>query len=193
MPLRPHLQYAEKNDGDWRKVVVESNNLADTLVLDIRNFRQAELGRLTMDVVISMDCHVHYEHQKWNSGIRLYSAGANARMRAKAMLSCEVTTRLDQGNELLPDAVFRLRVVDAKVSYDNLAVEHIGGVGGEAAKLIGDGLKGSLHQWQPSLEKELLHKAEAAIVKAADTKDVHVSLLQLFGGKKRTGAASDHR
>jgi hypothetical protein len=75
--------------------------------------------------------------------------------------------------------------MQAQVSYDNLVVEHIAGIGGEAAKLIGDGLKGGLHQWRPSLEKELLAKADAAIVKAADTKEVRVSLSQLFSGKKR--------
>jgi hypothetical protein len=185
LPLHPHIQYSDKNDGDWRKARVTGNNVADTLVLDIRNVQQPEVGRITFDVVLSIDCQVDHEHQKWDSGIRLYSGSAKAKLRVKAILSCEATARLDQEKTLLPDAVFRLRVVDAKVNYDNLVVEHIAGVGGEAAKLIGDGLKGGLHQWKPSMEKELLEKAEAAIVKAADTKEVHVSLTQLFGTKKR--------
>jgi hypothetical protein len=192
LPIHPHIQYADKNDGDWRKVRVTGNHIADTLILDIRNVQQPEFGRVTFDVILSTDCQVDYEHQKWDAGIRLYSGSAKAKLRVKALLSCEATTRLDQEKSLLPDAVFRLRVVNAKVTYDNLVVEHIAGVGGEAAKLIGDGLKGGLHQWKPSMEKELLEKAEAAIIKAADTKDVHVSLTQLFGGKKRTADTTDH-
>jgi hypothetical protein len=192
LPVHPHVQYAAKNDGDWRKVRVAGNNIADTLVLDIRNLEQPELGHISFDVILSMDCLVDYEHQKWESGIRLYSAGAKARLRVKALLSCEATTRLEQEKTLLPNAVFRLRVVNAKVSYDNLVVEHVAGVGGEAAKLIGDGLKGWLHQWKPSIEKELLEKADAAITKSGDTKEVRVSLTQLFGGKKRPATTSDH-
>jgi hypothetical protein len=192
LPIHPHIQYADKNEGDWRKVRVTGKQIADTLVLDLRNVQQPEFGRVTFDVVLSTDCVVDYEHQKWDAGIRLYSGSAKAKLRVKAILSCEATTRLDQEKTLLPDAVFRLRVVDAKVNYDNLVVEHIAGVGGEAAKLIGDGLKGGLHQWKPSMEKELLEKAEAAIVKAADTKEVHVSLTQLIGGKKRTAIPTEH-
>jgi hypothetical protein len=185
VPLHPHLQYSDKHDGDWRKVRITTDNLADNLLLDLRNVQRPEPGRVTFDVFVSLDTRVDYEHQKWESGVRLYSGGAKAKLRVKALLSCEATTRLEQGSQLLPDAVFLLHVTQAQVSYDNLVVEHIGGIGGEAAKLIGDGLKGGLHQWRPSLEKELLAKADAAIVKAADTKEVRVSLSQLFLGKKR--------
>jgi hypothetical protein len=186
VPLHPHVQYADKNDGDWRKVRVTADNMADTLLFDIRNLQQPEPGRVTFDIFLSLDARVDYEHQKWESGVRLYSAGAKGKLRLKALLSCEATTRLEPGNQLLPDAVFRLRVTQAQVSYDNLVVEHIAGVGGEAAKLIGDSLKGGLHQWRPSLEKEVLAKADAAIVKAGDTKDVRVSMSQLVLGKKPT-------
>ena len=99
--------------------------------------------------------------------------------------------KMEQANHLLPEAVVRLHVTKAALSYDNLTVEHIAGVGGEAAKLIGDGLKRGLHQWKPSIEKELLAKAEAAIVKAADTKDAHLSLTRLFGGKNLTNGKSE--
>ncbi len=186
VPLHPHVQYADKNDGDWRKVRINTDNLADTLLLDLRNVQRPEVGSVTFDVFVSLDARVDYEHQKWESGVRLYSGSAKAKLRVKALLSCEAMTRLEPGSQLLPDAVFRLHVTQVQVSYDNLVVEHIAGIGGEAAKLIGDGLKGGLHQWRPSLEKELLAKADAAIVKAADTKEVRVSLSLLFSGKKRS-------
>ncbi len=71
----------------------------------------------------------------------------------------------------------------AYLGYDNLVVEHVAGVGGEAAKLIGDAVKKGLDQWHPSLERELLAKADAALVKAGDLKEVRVSLASLFKGK----------
>ena len=183
LPLQPHVKYAEKNDGDWRKVRVTADNPADTFLLDIRNLQRPNPGRITFDAFVSLDARVEYEHQKWESGVRIYSVGAQGTLRVKVLLSCEATMRLEQGSQLLPDAVFRLHVTQAQLSYDNLVVKHIAGVGGEAAKLIGDSLKGGLHQWHPSWEKEMLAKADVAIAKACDTKEVRVSLSKVLGKK----------
>src|SRR5690348_13029360 len=46
LPLRPELQYSDKNDGTWRHVRVTADNLADTLVFDIRNVLNPQPGRL---------------------------------------------------------------------------------------------------------------------------------------------------
>jgi hypothetical protein len=63
-------------------------------------------------------------------------------------------------------------------------VEHIAGVGGETAKLLGEGVRGALRQWHPSLERELRAKAEAAIVKAGDSRDVRLNMLELLRSRK---------
>jgi hypothetical protein len=181
--IHPHLQYASKNDGDWRKLRAVAPKLADTLILDIRNVQYPEAGKLTFDLYLAFDALVEYEHQKWDGGVRLFSTSARARLRAKAAISCEVTTRLEKTGALLPDAVFKLHVSSAKLSYDNLVVEHVAGVGGEAAKVIGDTVKGGLKKWHPSLENELLKKGNAALMKAGDMKEVRVSLAGLFQGK----------
>jgi hypothetical protein len=44
-------------------------------------------------------------------------------------------------------------------------------------------VKKGLDQWHPSLERELLAKADAALVKAGDLKEVRVGLASLFQGK----------
>src|SRR5204863_308077 len=82
-------------------------------------------------------------------------------------LAVETTSRSEKKpGSWLPDMVFRMRVLKAHLEYDNVVVEHTAGVGGEAAKVIGDTLLGILKQVKPSLEKQLLAKASAAIVKA---------------------------
>ena len=77
---------------------------------------------------------------------------------------------------LIPDIVFRLRVTKAEVSYDNLVVEHIAGVGGSSARLIGEAARGALKACKPSLERDLLARVDAAIVKAADTRELRLGL-----------------
>jgi hypothetical protein len=73
--------------------------------------------------------------------------------------------------------------------YENLVVDHIAGVGGKAAEIFGDVVKGSLHQWDPSLERNLLAKGEAAMVQEGDTKEVRVSLSQVL--KKQRSPAKE--
>jgi hypothetical protein len=181
--VHPEVRHTLKNDGTWRHVKVTADNLADTLVLDLRDPRQPEPGRLTFTAVLAFDARLFYDEEKWRTGVRLYAASARARVRIKLTVQCEATVRLEPGQALLPDAVFRLRVVHSDLHYDNLVVEHLAGLGGEAAKLFGDAFRGGLRQWHPSLERDLLVRANAAVEKAGDTKEVRLSLAKLLKGK----------
>ena len=172
-----------KNDGRWWKVRVTADRLADTLVFDLRDAHIVEPGRMAFTAFVSFDTNAEYNRQTWHTGRRTYSGSIRARLRVKLTLHCEATAQLDGGGGLLPDAVFRLRVLQAESGYDNLVVEHIAGVGGEAAKLLGDAAHASIKQWRPSMERDLLAKANAAIVKAGDTKEVRVSLAKVLGKK----------
>jgi hypothetical protein len=58
--------------------------------------------------------------------------------------------------------------------------EHVAGVGGELAEWIGDAGHNLMKHIKPSIEHHLLEKANAAIVKAADTKEVRISLTKWF-------------
>jgi hypothetical protein len=188
--LRPEIQRSHKNNGTWQKVRFRADNPADTLVLDLRHLQFPEPGRLTFDVLLAFDAHVDYTHQEWENGHKLYDGSVRARLRLKLKLSCEATTRLEANGGLLPDAVFRLHVTRADLGYDNLVTEHIAGVGGELAKVIGDAFRGGLKQWRPSLEGELLTRADAAIVKAGDTREVRVHLADLFLKKDKAAPAA---
>jgi hypothetical protein len=188
-PLKPDVTYKAKNDGTWRHVCITADNLADTLVFDLRNVRNPQVGRMLFDVFVSFDAHVEYDQENWDSGKRVYSGSARARLRVRLLLGCEAVTRLENHGAMVPEAYFRLRVTHADLGYDNLVVEHIAGVGGEAAKVLGDTVKGSLREWHPTLEHDLLTRANAAIVKAGDTKEVRLSLANLFNKDHLTGPA----
>jgi hypothetical protein len=181
--VHPEKINVMKNDGRWWKVRVTADRLPDTLVFDLRDAHIVEPGRMTFTAFISFDTNAEYDRQTWHTGRRTYSGSIRARLRVKLTLRCEATAQLDGNGGLLPDAVFRLRVLQAESGYDNLVVEHIAGLGGEAAKLIGDAAHGSIKQWRPSMERDLLAKANAAMVKAGDTKEVRVSLSKLLGKK----------
>ena len=181
---KPAKTHSSRKQGISRKVRITAVNPADNLVLDLRDVRSPEPGKLTFGVFLALDTRIDYNRQLWEAGIKLFDGSVRARARLKVTLDCEATTRLETNGLPLPEAVFRLRVVKANVQLENVVVEHIAGVGGDAAKVIGDSLRSSLRRLHPSLERKLLERAEAAIVKAGDTKEVRIGLTQLLKKRK---------
>jgi hypothetical protein len=171
-----------RNDGVWRKIRVEALNPAESLVLDLRNVRSMD-GKLAFQVFAAVDTKLDFTQQRWESGLKLLDASARGKARVKVTLDCEATSRVET-NGLLPELVFALKVTRADLRYDNLKFDHIAGLGGEAAQILGELLHAAVNQWRPSLERDLLARANAAIVKAGDHKEVRVSLAKLFKAPK---------
>jgi hypothetical protein len=180
------IMHEPRNDGVWKRLRAEAVSPAETLVFDLRDVVNPEPGKLTFQVFVALDTHVEYTHQRWESGLKLFDASARAKARVKVTLDCEATSRVE-GGVLLPDLVIELKVTKADVKYDNLKFEHIAGVGGEAAQLIGELAHAALTQWRPSIEKDALAKANAAIVKAGQHKEVRLSLAKLLKANAAAG------
>jgi hypothetical protein len=181
--LRPHKQEKLKNDGTWRRIKVEAIDPAKNLTLRVANVQKPEKGKLTFDVEITLPTRIVFEQQLWRSGVRLYSGETRARCRPILKLRCESTTRTQKSGSFIPDVVFRMRVLDAKLTYDQFKVEHTAGVGGDLAKVLGETMQETIRTLAPSLERNMLEKANKAIVKAGDTKEVKLSLGKLLDGK----------
>ncbi len=177
-------QKAPRNDGVWRRVSARAADAEQTLKVGLHDVRAPEPGRLTFDAYIGLDCHLKLEQQVWRAGARLYSGETRGRCRTAVLLRCEATNRTEaKPGSLLPEVVFRVRVTEAQLFYEGLVIEHTAGVGGDAAKLLGETAVNLVKRLKPDLERELLNKANAAIVKAADTKEVRVELDKLLSGR----------
>jgi hypothetical protein len=177
---------AMRNDGHWHRLTVVAKDPPRTLALGIKDVAAPEDGRLTFVAHVGANVDPRFEQQLWKGGLRLYSGETRARCRAAVRLTCEATSRLDRKpGAVVPDAVLRVRVTEAEIFYDDLVVEHTLGVGGDAARVIGEAVHRLLTRFKPSLERDLLAKANAAVVKAGDTKDVRVEFAKLLAGKKK--------
>ncbi len=183
--LHVEIVHQPRHDGVWKKLLVEAVNPAESVVFDLRELANPEPGKVTFQIFAAVDTLVNYTHQRWESGLKLFDATARAKVRVKVTLDCEATTRVENG-VLLPDLVIEVKVTKAEVKYDNLKFEHIAGIGGEAAQLVGELAHAALTQWRPSIEKDALAKANAAVIKAGQHKEVRLSLAKLF---KATPAA----
>jgi hypothetical protein len=175
--LRMEVKKAMKNDGKWSRVRVTSQDLPRTLHTNITDVRSIDAETQAFKVFLEFQVGVEYEQQNWNLGVRQWSGSVRARLQLKVALDCENVIRVERTkNSFVPDLIFRLRVAKADVTYDNLVVEHINGIGGSAARLTGEALRSGLKRWKPSIERDVLARADAAIVKAADTREVRIGL-----------------
>ncbi len=174
-----------RNDGHWYRLSASPIDPSQKLNLEIYNIATPEPGKTTFTAVLAGPMSFRVEQQLWKSGLRLFSGETRGRLDAQAMLDCEVSSRSDwQPNRLLPTQILKVKINSANIAYDNLKVEHTAGVGGEAAELLGEALIGVIKLLKPSLEEELIEKANSAIVKAADSKEVKLDLERLVLGTK---------
>jgi hypothetical protein len=185
LETKPKIVKSQKNQGIWKHVVISSPNVVQSLQLSIQNVQQSEPGRTTFDVILLLPADVEYEQQNWERGVKLFSGKVKARLRVALNLTCELTTRLEPGKLVVPDMILRLRVLRATTAYDQLVVEHLPGFGGQTAKVLGGIIVESMKKWHPSVEKNLLDRLNAAIVKAGDSKDIRVGLAGLQRGTKK--------
>jgi hypothetical protein len=183
--LRPEVRRTWRNDGTWRKIRLTTRNLDKSLALELRDWQHPAADRMTFTVFIAFDAGVEFEQQIWESGVRLYSGSLRAETRVQLTLQCELLLRTESKGGVLPDIVFRLRVVKSDLHYDRPVVKHVAGIGGSGAKVLGDALVSHLRQWHPQVERDLIARANTAIVQAADTREVRISLNGLLSlGKK---------
>lgn len=181
--LKPKVQEKMHNDGIWRKVRVDADNFEKNLIVQVRDVRFPEKGKVLFDVIVTARVKINFQQQFWNNGTRLYSGETRARCRTFLHLKCESTSRIEKSSSFLPDVIFRMRVLKADLKYDEFVVEHTAGLGGDLAKILGDAVHDCVKQWKPSLEKNLLEKANKSIAKAGDTKEVKLGIGKLLDGK----------
>jgi hypothetical protein len=182
--VRPKIYKTAKNNGTWRKLRLSTRNLANTMVVELKDWKYPDADHITFTSYLAFDAGVEFEQQNWEAGVRLYSGSLRARMRIHLTLQCEILLKAEATKSFVPDIVFRMRVLKSDLRYDNLVVEHVAGIGGSGAKVLGDALQSHMKQWHPSVERDLLAKANAAIVKAADTREIRLSLGALLKSKK---------
>jgi hypothetical protein len=178
------VQYTLRNDGIWRKIRITSDDPAHTLQISLSNLQKDPADRMTFMVTVDLGLRARVEQQRWQAGVRLYSASARARMHVKIILRCEASMRLEMAGALLPDFILQFRILESQVAYDRLVVEHLAGFGGTGARWLGEAVRATIHELRPSLEQKLLARANAAIVRAGDSREVRLSVGNLLPGKK---------
>ncbi len=178
--LRPRVHKAMRNHGVWRKTRITTRNWPGSLQCGIHGWKRTGKDKVQFTTYVTFQVGIEHWKQNWRSGVRLLSTSVRARARVHLTLVNELSIRLEDGKSFVPDAIIRFRVLQSNLTYNDVIVEHIGGIGGDGARLFGEFVHGLVQKFAPSVERKLKDKANAAIVRAADTREVRVSLSSLF-------------
>jgi hypothetical protein len=181
-----------KNDGTWRRTEIRIPE-KDRISLAVTELTHPEPGKMSVTVgAVAERVELHFEQQIWKSGLRLYSGETRAHCRGALVLKAEVNTKSEvKAGSFLPEFKLKLHVTSAELFYEKLIVDHTAGLGGEAAKAVGDLTIQIVKAVKPHLERDLLEKADAAIVKAANSQELTLTLDKLMAKKKEAVKVKD--
>jgi hypothetical protein len=175
-----------KNDGTWRRADVRITD-PNKIALAVTELTHPEDGKMLATVsAVAERVDLHFEQQIWKTGMRLYGGETRGHCRGALVLKAEITTKTDFKKGLFfPTVTLKVQVTKAELYYEKLVIDHTAGLDGDAAKAIGDVAIQIVKAIKPNLEKDLLEKADAAIVKAAQKKELTLTLDKLMAGKKK--------
>lgn len=169
------------NDGLWRRFTVTARDPADTLGIGITELVRPEADTMLVTINVAMDINFRMEQQLWVRGRQLYSGETRGHCTGAVQLKAVVTHKSEfKPGALFPDIALKVTTTEAKLFYDKIVIDHTAGLDGDDAKKVGDLVVDLVKSVKPELEKELLEKANAAIVKAAGTKEVKLQLDKLM-------------
>lgn len=165
------------NDGLWRRFDVRIPD-PDTITLDVTELTHPEKDKINITVKATCErVDLHLEHQLWRNGRRLYGGETRAHCKAGIVIKAEVETKTEFKNGgLVPDLTIKFKATDAELSYDELVIDKAAGFDGPVMKALAEQVVQTVKTVKPDLEKDLLEKANAAILKAAGTREFKVAM-----------------
>jgi hypothetical protein len=174
-----------RNDGHWKRTTIRLPE-PDKVALAVTELTHPEPGKMLATVaVVAERVDIRFEQQIWKNGLRLYSGETRAHCKGGLVIKAEVVSKSEvKKGSFFPEVSLKLRVTDADLYHEKIVVDHTAGVGGDAAKAIGDVLLDVVKAVKPDIEKQLREKAEAAIVKAVGIREFKLALDKLLSGKK---------
>jgi hypothetical protein len=176
-----------RNDGVWRRIEIRIPD-PSKLTLSVTELTYPQDGKVLATVAVACDrVDLKLEQQVWRNGHRLYAGESHAHCKAGLVVkfSANTKTELKKGGLLpVPEVTVQVKATESQLFYDDIIFDRTGPFDGESAKAAGDLIVRIVKAVKPDLENDLQTKANAAIVKAAGTREFKVALDKILSAKK---------
>ncbi|MCS7021638.1 MAG: hypothetical protein NZ703_04595 [Gemmataceae bacterium] len=166
-----------RNEGLWRRLTLRVPQ-RDRLQVGVQNISFPRRGCVEGTVLtVAENVALQLEQQHWCNGLRLYACDIRAHCKAGLTLQAAVSSRQERPlGALLPTYVLKVHVHEARLDYADLKVDHILGLDGKAAQVVGDTIRELIRRFKPDFENQLRRRAEAAVIRATDNRELYLTL-----------------
>jgi hypothetical protein len=179
--LPPEAPRVVVNDGLWRRFTVSARDPKETLAIGITELVRPAPDKMLVTINVAMDINFRMEQQLWKRGHMLYSGETRGHCKGAVQLKATVVHKTEfKPGSLVPDVALKITTTDAKLFYDKLVIDHTAGIDGPDAQALADAVIDLVKSIMPNLERDLIEKGNAAIVKAAGTREVRLELDKLM-------------
>ncbi len=145
-----HYREDNRNDGVWTRGSISLEDPAHEMIVNFSDFKATpRLLEVSFQIYARAMLRAQAEARSYRYGVELGAISTGAR----AVVSVNLTLRV-----YLYDNATRLgwQVVAPDLSYSDVTLDKLGYMGGEAAKVLGDAITGSIKQFFSSQRAKML-------------------------------------
>jgi hypothetical protein len=172
--------------GTWTRYTIDFVDPEKELIVDISKIDFSHDGRIDITTRIETPLKLFGRVSQWQRNVRWYSLSMYAKSRVEMNVECSVYVHVNSA-KFPPDVEFSPKVTSANVQLKEFEVDRISRVGGDAAELIGKGIREVLDEKMKDYDDKLVEKMNREIAKQKDKLTISLSdWLEKKAGTKST-------
>ncbi|MCA9130647.1 MAG: hypothetical protein KDB22_26350 [Planctomycetales bacterium] len=152
------------NAGTWTKYRIDIVEPENRLHVTFNRLEMLPDGRIAFDVVVDCSLDVYGRLSQWARDVQVISISANADAACRLTLIGTVALQMNM-LKLPPDIAIKPHVDYAHVDLTYYRVRRISQVGGDFAKVLGNGLRGVVDEKLEDMNAKLVEKINAQLDK----------------------------
>jgi hypothetical protein len=152
------------NAGTWTKYRVEFVEPDKNLHIEFQQLQSLPDGSIAFSVSVEALLDVFGRMSQWVRDVQMISLSVNADATCKLTMSGTVKFQLNP-LKLPPDVILKPRVDHAVVELSHFRVRRISQIGGDFAKALGEGARGSIDKKIEDTNEKLVDKINKQIEK----------------------------
>lgn len=178
--------------GTWTRYNIEFLDPEKELLVDVSKIDFPTSGRIDVSCRIEAPLKLFGRVSQWQRDIQWYSLSAEGRCRMEMLVDVQVQLHVNT-LQFPPDVEFAPEVTQATVRMKEFEIDRISKVGGDAAELVGEGIREVLDERLKDYDEKLVEKMNREIGKQKDKLRISLSeWLQKSVGARAPMPSSDN-
>lgn len=165
--LDTHRKKKLVNAGTWTRYAISFIEPEKNLVVDFDRLELVDSARIAFQTTVVAPLDIRGQLAEWVRDVKLYSVSAHATSTVKLTLAGEVQFQLNM-LKLPPDVSLKPVVEQANVQVLHFEVHRISRIGGDAAELLGKGMRRVIDERVEDLNEQLVVKINRKLEKRSE-------------------------